>query len=131
MSVNQMLNQFCDGFSARNAEAIAALFDEGGLLEFPFAGQRLLGRKEIQNGIVRMCETLDSVSISLGSNRATEGLIISEGRMTFKSVTAKEEMSCAISIVVERGSRGAARISTYCDTYAIRPWVDGKIFAAG
>ena len=131
MSVNQMLNQFCDGFSAGNAEAVAALFDEGGLLEFPFAGQRLVGRKEIQNGVARMCENLDSVSISVSSNRATDRFIISEGRMSFKRAASTEEMSCAISIVVERGSAGAARISTYCDTYSIRPWVDGKVFAAG
>ncbi|MBT1159672.1 nuclear transport factor 2 family protein [Aminobacter anthyllidis] len=131
MSVDQMLNQFCAAFSAKNAEAVAALFDEQGLLEFPFAGQRLVGRREIANGVARMCENLDSVSISVRSKRATEQFVISEGRMSFRRTASKEEVSCAISIVVERGKSGAARISTYYDTYAIRPWVDGKIFATG
>ncbi len=131
MSLNLALQNFCSSFAAKDAAAVARVFEETGLFEFPFAAQRLVGRREIENGMSRMLENLDSVSFDLGTVRNNERLAIGEGAMTARRAGGHAAQTYPLSIVVEQGASGAARIAVYFDTFGERPWLDGLVFAAG
>lgn len=131
MSPKTTLQRFCDSFVARDAAAVAELFDRTGLFEFPFAAQRLVGRIEIENGIRRMCENLESLAFEISKTRENDGLIIAEGMMKAARSPSKDREIYPLSIIVEQGSEGAARISAYFDTFRQRPWLDGPVFPAG
>lgn len=131
MSPNHALQRFCDNFAAKDAAAVALIFENTGLFEFPFAGQRLVGCNEIEHGVRRMCENLTSVSIELGKCRERGKLTIAEGLMKAVRSSSSEENSYPLSIVVEQGVNGTARIAAYFDIFGQRPWLDSPVFAAG
>ena len=131
MSSNIALERFCTSFAAKDAAAVAQIFEKTGLFDFPFAGQRLVGRSEIEHGVRRMCENLRSVSIELSKSRERGNLTIAEGMMKAVRTSSPEERSYPLSLVVEQGANGTARIAAYFDTFRQRPWLDGAVFDAG
>jgi hypothetical protein len=128
---NATLQHFCESLAAKDAAGVARLFAGAGLLEFPFAGQRLVGRLEIENAVRRMCGELRSVSITVAKSRLRAGLTIAEGELRAVRAASSAELVVPIAMVVEEGEGGIARLSAYFDTYGQRLWVDGPVFAAG
>lgn len=131
MPSDDALQRFCDCFATKDAAAVARIFDSTGLFEFPFIGQRMIGRLEIENAVRCMCDGLRSVSITVTRSRANASFTIAEGELKAVRASSPEELAFPLAIVVEEGLGGVSRLSAYFDTYGQRPWVDGPVFAAG
>lgn len=131
MQSNTTLQRFCEGLATKDAAGVARLFAGAGLFEFPFAGQRLIGRLEIENAVRRMCGELRSVSITVTESRRRAGLTIAEGELKAVRAASSAELVVPIAIVIDESEGGISRLSAYFDTYGQRLWVDGPVFAAG
>lgn len=131
MEGNDLLQRLCEDFTAKNAAALAASFHPCAVFEFPLAGQRLVGRREIENGLRRMFDAHQSVRITTLRSKSTGQTTIAQGRLAARRVLPKDDLDLPLGIVIESEAGAALRISLYCDAYGKRPWLDGAVFAAG
>ncbi len=131
MTAKDILDRFCDAFARKNAASLSKLFTTTGLFEFPLADQRLVGREEIDAGAKRMFEGLDHATFDLTKVKALPHYAVAEGKLEAKQIGASEPIVFPLAIVVSLENVAASRISVYLDAYGQRPWLDGRVFAAG
>ncbi|MDZ4738263.1 MAG: nuclear transport factor 2 family protein [Rhodospirillaceae bacterium] len=126
---DQLVRQFCAGFSARNATALKALFGPHALFEFPFLQPRLVGQSEIWAGLERAFEIADGIAIELQVVKENGGHAIAEGRM--EAHVARDDLSIAVpfALVAEARDGKLGRLSIYCDAHPYRLWSDGPVMA--
>lgn len=131
MIAKDTLERFCDAFARKNSISLSGLFAPTGQFEFPLADQRLVGRKEIETGAKRMFEVLEFAVFTLTKVKALSNCAIAEGKLDTKRIGASQSTAFPLAIVVSTEDAGATRISVYLDAYQQRPWLDGRVFAAG
>jgi ketosteroid isomerase-like protein len=128
MPSEELLRTYCRAFGARDARAVAALFEERGLYELPLLGQRLVGPAEIRVGLERAFALIERCAIEITGVKSSPRVAIAEGRLTAKLQRDEQPMEVPLAIVVEGGGR-IARLATHLDARPYRLWADGPIFA--
>ena len=122
------LHDFCLAFESKNLEKIAALFDPGGLCEFPLFGQRLMGHGEIREGFMRAFSVIDSSSITFQTCKSGPNATIAEGRLEAKLYRDCHSMTAPLAMVMVKEAGRIARLSCYLDARPFRLWCDGPVF---
>lgn len=131
MSVEEMLRAYCAAFSARDARAVAALFEERAVYELPLLGQRLVGPAEIRVGLERAFALLERCAIALAGVTSSPRVAIAEGRLSAKLQRDAQPMEAPLAIVIECREERIVRLATHLDARPHRLWSDGPIFAVG
>jgi hypothetical protein len=131
MTAKDILSRFCEAFASKDPASLSKLFAPMGLFEFPLADQRLIGREEIEVAARRMFDGLDRVTFDLTKIKALPNYGVAEGKFEAKRIGRSEPVVFPMAIVVSLESAAAKRISVYLDAYGQRPWLDGRVFAAG
>ncbi|MEX1109649.1 MAG: nuclear transport factor 2 family protein [Dongiaceae bacterium] len=126
---DQLVRQFCAGFSVRDTASLAGLFGPQALFEFPFLQPRLVGRAEIRAGLDRAFAIADRIAMELRTVKESGGHAIAEGRMD--AHVARDDRSIAVpfAIVAEVRDGKLGRLSIYCDAHPYRLWTDGPVMA--
>ncbi|MEX0809218.1 MAG: nuclear transport factor 2 family protein [Dongiaceae bacterium] len=127
----QLVRRFCEGFSARNAAALTALFGPHALFEFPFLQPRLVGQAEIRAGFDRAFEIADRIAIELRAVKENGAHAIAEGLMTAHVARDDRAIAVPFALVAETQDGRLGRLSIYCDAHPYRLWTDGPVMAFG
>ena len=129
MPVEELLRAYCSAFNARDARAVAALFEERAVYELPLLGQRLVGPAEIRVGLERAFALVERCAIALAGVTSSPRVAIAEGRLSAKLQRDTQPMEAPLAIVIERREDRIARLATHLDARPYRLWSDGPIFA--
>jgi len=129
MTSEELLRVYCRAFGAKDARAVAALFDDRALYELPLLGQRLVGPAEIRVGLERAFALIERCAIEITGVKSSTRVAIAEGRLTAKLHRDDRPMKAPLAIVVERRDDRITRLATHLDARPYRLWSDGPIFA--
>jgi ketosteroid isomerase-like protein len=129
MPSEDLLLAYCRAFGARDASAVAALFEERGLYELPLLGQRLVGPAEIRVGLERAFAMIERCAIEIADVKSSPRIVIAEGRLTAKLHRDATPMDAPLAIVAECRDARLSRLATHLDARPYRLWSDGPIFA--
>jgi ketosteroid isomerase-like protein len=130
MTSEDLLRAYCGAFGARDARAVAALFEDRALYELPLLGQRLVGPAEIRAGLERAFALIERCAIEIAGAKSSARVAIAEGRLNAKLQRDAEPMDAPLAIVVECRAERITRLATHLDARPYRLWSDGPIFAA-
>ena len=129
MPSEDLLRAYCRAFGARDASAVAALFEDRGLYELPLLGQRLVGPAEIRVGLERAFALIERCAIEIAGVKSSARVSIAEGRLSAKLHRDTAPMAAPLAIVVECRDDRVSRLATHLDARPYRLWADGPIFA--
>lgn len=127
MTPTEAIDAYCHAFAARDTRRAVALFAEGALYEMPLLRGRMVGKAEIQAGLVRAFEIMTACTIDMGPVMATGASAIGEGVMTAATTRGLARIPFALVAVVEGGL--LRRLSVHLDARPYRPWSDGPVLA--
>ena len=130
MTATPELQAYLDAFAAMNAKAVAALFAEHALYEWPLLGQRLVGRREIEAGLARAFALAERCAFNIDAAQSSGTATIAEGRLKAKLHRDRDPVEIPTAIVLQTQDGAIARLSTYLDARPYRLWSDGPVFAA-
>ncbi len=118
----ELLEAFQEAMLNRDADAFAALFCEGGRLEFPFAGLSFVGREAIR---ARADETWDSSPLraqsfrQTSSKRASDGCVVAEYQLQGTAGSVVRPFSVSGVLVLEARHGEILSLREYLDPEAL------------
>jgi ketosteroid isomerase-like protein len=127
MTPSEAIQAYCRAFAARDADAVAALFDERALHEMPLLRTRMVGRAEIRAGLGSAFEIVTSCAFQMSRAMASGGMAIAEGVMIVE--TTRGPARIPFAAVVEMREARIARLSLHLDARPFRLWSDGPVLA--
>lgn len=128
LSPSESLLAYAGAFGARDAVAIAGLFEDNGLAEIPLLSpNRLVGRTEILRGHEAAIRTIATVSFEIAEPAEQGAQAIVAGTLVVQRIN-REVNRHALGVVAEIADGGLRRLGLYFDSRHFRRWADQTIF---
>lgn len=130
MSLKIHLDAYCKAFNARSPEAALAVFAEHAVFEMPLLGQRLFGRREIAQGLMRIFDLTETAQFDFSTVTESDRILIAEGDLRAKLHRDAAASALPAAVTLEAKDGKITRLSIYLDARPYRLWTDGPIFAS-
>lgn len=116
-------------YKNRDAGPLLGALAPGCLYEMPLLRSRMVGRREIAEGLRLAFAATSACSLEISRTRQSGDTALAEGEMAAELVREKTGATVPFAMVVEAGEAGIRRISLYLDAKPFRLWADGPVMA--
>ncbi len=116
-------------YESRDAGPLLDALAPGCLYEMPLLRSRMVGRREIAEGLRLAFAATSRCTLEISRTRQSGEAALAEGVMTADLVRERTSATLPFAIVAEVGASGITRISLYLDARPYRLWADGPVMA--